>query len=56
MIFPFIGIGMALYLFSATGSYFFKKMMQEIDRFSKKEEDTSEEKLKKVEKILKGKG
>jgi len=55
MIFPFIGIGMALYLFSATGAYFFRKMMEEVEKFSHKEENANERKLKKVEKILKKK-
>jgi voltage-gated potassium channel len=53
MIFPFIGIGIALYLFSVTGAYFFKKMMQEIDKFSSHKEKADIKKLKEVEKILK---
>ena len=36
MIFPFLAIGLAFYLFSITGKYVLKKAMYEMQRFSQK--------------------
>ncbi len=53
MIFPFIGIGMAFYLFSSATKYLIQKAAEEVHKFGSKDVEKDEEKLKKIKKILK---
>jgi len=55
MVFPFIGIGMAFYLFTSATKYLVQKASEEVHKLSSKDIEKNKEKIQKIKTILKKK-